>query len=68
MGKSIGVILGTLALFGLAAVLMAYPIMLLWNSCLVPAIGGVAKISFWQAFGIKLLISFITPTSYKSDK
>jgi hypothetical protein len=42
--------------------------MLLWNSCLVPAIGGVAKISFWQAFGIKLLISFITPTSYKSDK
>jgi hypothetical protein len=46
-----------LALVGTAflIIIMAWPIQLLWNSALVPAVDGVNPISFWQALGINLL-------------
>lgn len=46
-----------LALFigSLASLVFAYPVMLLWNHALVPAVNGVNPIGFWQAMGIILL-------------
>jgi hypothetical protein len=36
---------------------LAFPIMLLWNYCLVPALPTIlVEIGFWQALGIKVLI------------
>jgi hypothetical protein len=63
MEKNIGFILGTLALYMLASILMAYPIMWLWNHCLVPSITVLKEVTFWQAFGVKLLISLLSPTT-----
>ena len=40
--------------FGL---LVSLPVMLLWNYCLVPAIAGVAKISWLQAWGLLIILS-----------
>ena len=38
------------------SLLLAWPFQLLWN-WLVPAIFGLGKITFFQAFGLKLLLS-----------
>ena len=42
----VGVIMGAI---------LSYPIMLLWNSCLVPAIPGVREVGWIQAWGILIL-------------
>ena len=56
----------TFTLIPLAAILLlivwsrilAWPMQLLWN-CLVPNIFGLSKITFFQAFGLKLLLGLI---------
>jgi hypothetical protein len=35
--------------------------MLLWNSCLVPAIPFLAPVSWLQMFGIQVLFSLLVP-------
>lgn len=59
MKESIGTFLGVVALASLIAVILALPTMLLWNSCLVPAIDGVNEIGFFQALGIVTLCYFL---------
>lgn len=44
--------------------LMAWPIQMLWNYALVGSIAGVNEISFWQAYGIFLLVRIITYTDF----
>lgn len=44
-------------LFGFMC-LFAWWGMLLWNA-LMPAMFGLGTITFWQAFGIKLLVTFL---------
>lgn len=43
---------------GIIALLMAWPLMLLWN-WLLPAIFGVKVITFWQAFGLVFLTNIL---------
>lgn len=51
-------ILGGLVLIIGMALLLAFPVMWLWN-WLMPVIFGLVKISFWQALGLNLLSSFL---------
>ena len=39
--------------------LLAWPVMLLWNGCLVPAVDGVQKIEWLQAWGLQILINLL---------
>jgi len=39
--------------------LFSYPLMLLWNGCLVSAIDGVREISWLQTWGIAVLFHFL---------
>jgi hypothetical protein len=43
--------------------IMSYPIMLLWNACLVPAIPSIHEIEWLQAWGIMFLCGLL----FKSD-
>ncbi len=52
--RFIGLVLGGVMLAGLFALAFGYIVMLLWN-WIMPAIFGIASITFWQAFGIILL-------------
>jgi hypothetical protein len=52
-------IAAVIGLICIAAVLLGYPVMLLWNWCLVGAIDGVNQISFFQAIGLNLLTSIL---------
>jgi len=42
----------------LVAILMALPVMLLWN-WLMPDLFDLVTINFWQALGVSLLSSFL---------
>lgn len=43
---------------GIIALLVAWPLMLLWN-WLLPVIFGVKVITFWQAFGLVFLTNIL---------
>lgn len=50
-----------------AAILLAWPTQLLWNSCLVPAINGVNEIGFFQALGLNILAGIMIKSNTKSS-
>lgn len=39
--------------------LLSWPVMVLWNECLVGAVAGVAKIGWTQAWGILILCGLL---------
>lgn len=64
--ETFAAIVGLLAIF---AVLLGYPVMLLWN-WLMPYIFGLPQISFWQAIGLHFLSSALikSTTTIKKEK
>ena len=55
----VGIALGAIVF----SVLLAYPVMLLWNGCAVPAVTGLHEIDWLQAWGIMTLTSFLFKSS-----
>ena len=41
------------------SVILSFPLMLLWNGCLVPAI-GINEVGFFQMWGIMILVNCLT--------
>lgn len=68
MEKTLGTILAVIFVAALISIIVAFPIMWLWNVCLVPAIPMLAKITFWQALGIKFLFSLLSASGSSSSK
>lgn len=58
-----------LAIIVFVGLLLSFPLMLLWNACLVPAVQGLSEIGWLQAWGIMIACSimFKNTTSYKKD-
>lgn len=54
--------LGGVALIVIMSLLLAWPVMLLWN-WLMPLIFGIMSLSFWQALGISLLCGLLFKSS-----
>jgi hypothetical protein len=52
-----------LALVAIAAVILAWPVQLLWNYSLVGAVDGINPITFWQALGINFLFAILFKNS-----
>ena len=48
--------------------LLAWPVMLLWNGCLVPAVDGVKQIGWLQAWGLQFLINMLFKVSITTKK
>jgi hypothetical protein len=60
--------LGGIALLAVVGLLLSLPVMWLWNIALVPAIPGLAQISWLQAWGILVLCNFLfKPTVSSKD-
>jgi hypothetical protein len=66
--KGLGLILGGIALIIFAAILLAWPVQLLWNGCLVPAVDGIHEIGFMQAMGLNFLFSILFKASTSYNK
>ena len=48
--------------------LLAWPVMELWNQCLVPAVDGVKEIGWLQAWGLQFLFGILfKSTATKKD-
>lgn len=63
LSKGLGLILGGITLIIFAAILLTWPVQLLWNGCLVDAVDGIHPIGFWQAMGLNFLFSILFKTS-----
>ena len=48
--------------------LLAWPVMELWNGCLVPAVDGVKQIGWLQAWGLQFLINMLFKVSITTKK
>lgn len=59
MDKILGTILVVVVVFFIVGLILSFPIMWLWNGCLVPAVAGVSEISALQAFGLYVLFGLL---------
>ncbi|MBT4376740.1 hypothetical protein HOD29_05175 [archaeon] len=55
------IFLGVIIVF-VASLILAWPVMLLWN-WLMPVIFGLIKLTFWQSWGIMMLSGLIIKSS-----
>ena len=68
LSEKLTISLGAIFIVIIAAILMAFPTMWLWNGCLIPAVDGFHEIGFWQALGLNVLFSILfKSTSVKSN-
>ena len=67
----IGVVTGFIGLIAIAlflSFLLAWPVMMLWNGCLVPAVDGVKEIGWLQAWGLQFLVNLLFKMSVVNKK
>ena len=55
LGTAIGAILFVVGI----TFLLSWPVMALWNGCLVPAVDGVHEVTLLQAWGLSVLAGFL---------
>lgn len=53
------VVLGALAFAALLSFMLSWPVMMLWNGCLVDAVTGVKEVTWLQAWGLNLLVGIM---------
>tara|TARA_R110000868_G_scaffold221795_2_gene473573 strand:+ start:45 stop:263 length:219 start_codon:yes stop_codon:yes gene_type:complete len=65
----LGTVVGTIAAILFLSFLLSWPVMALWNGCLVGAVEGVKEIGWLQAWGLQFMLNlmFKTKTSTKEN-
>ena len=48
--------------------LLSWPVMMLWNGCLMPAVDGIKQIGWLQAWGLQFLINMLFKVSITTKK
>jgi len=66
--KYISAFIGLLLVLVLISLLLAWPVMMLWNGCLVGAIDGVQEIGWLQAWGLQFLFGILFKTTISNKK
>jgi hypothetical protein len=65
---ALGAIVASIATLLFLSFLLAWPVMELWNQCLVPAVEGTREIGWLQAWGIQFLFALLfKSTTTKKD-
>lgn len=67
IAKVIGVTITATVAVVVLGLLISYPMMLLWNGCLVAAIPGIKTIGWLQAWGIMVLCGMLFKNSSSSS-
>jgi hypothetical protein len=63
VGVMFGAIMAMVAMVLFVGFLLSWPLMLLWNGCLVPAVPSVHEVGWLQMWGIAILCSFLFKTT-----
>ena len=66
MSNIVTTIVGLITLVLAVSFLLSWPVMMLWNGCLVGAVDGVHEVSWLQAWGISVLCGFLFKTNVSS--
>ena len=66
--KYITAFIGLILVLVLFSFLLAWPVMELWNGCLVPAVDGVREIGWMQAWGLQFLFGILFKTQISNKK
>ena len=61
-------IVGAIAVVVGLSLLLAVPVWLLWNACLVGAVAGVNEVTLLQAWGLNLLAGLMFKTNVTTKK
>lgn len=61
-------VLVVLAFAAFVSFILAWPVMMLWNGCLVDAITGVKEVTWLQAWGLNLLAGIMFKTNVEAKK
>ena len=56
---ALGAIVAGIATLVFISFLLSWPVMELWNQCLVPAVTGIREIGWLQAWGIQFLFALL---------
>lgn len=65
LAEAFFLIVGIVVVVGL---LFSYPVMLLWNGCLVPAVDSVKEIGWLQAWGLMILFGILFKSTVTTKK
>jgi hypothetical protein len=68
MKEVIGAILFAFLLIIVIGLVISWPVMMLWNGCLVGAVAGINPIGWLQAWGILILFGMLFKTSSTTKK
>lgn len=63
----LAILFGVVALIVIIGLIIAYPMMLLWNGCLVPAVDGLHDVGWLQMWGIIILFGILFRSSSSSS-
>ena len=63
IAAAVGAFIITVAGALFVSFLLAWPVMELWNGCLVPAVEGVNPIGWLQAWGLQFLFGILFKTT-----
>lgn len=63
MAQIFAYIIGIIVFVVLIGLLLSYPVMLLWNGCLIDAVPGIKEIGWLQAWGIMILCGLLFKSS-----
>ena len=61
--EAFGVFVGLIAGLVFLSFLLSWPVMMLWNGCLVGAVYGVNEIGWLQAWGLQFLANLLFKTT-----
>jgi hypothetical protein len=59
MEKAVIEVIAMLAILVVLSFLFSWPVMALWNGCLVDAVSGVKEITWLQAWGLSVLCNLL---------
>ena len=66
--EAFGVFVGLIAGLVFLSFLLSWPVMMLWNGCLVGAVDGVKEIGWLQAWGLQFLFNLLFKASVTTKK
>ena len=65
--EAFGAAIAVVLLVVVISLILALPVMWLWNGCLIPAVSGVHEITWLQAWGLSILCGFLFKSSTSSS-
>jgi len=65
---ALGAMVAGIATLVFLSFLLSWPVMILWNGCLVGAVDGIKEIGWLQAWGIQFLFALLFKSTFTKNK